>query len=261
MAVQESGAVPTTPGDRGVLQGDDVLRGDVEEHAVAAFFAEVSRDLLDQHDAVPTLQKVAQHALTVVPAGDHCGISLVRGQHHVETGASTSPLALICDTLQYDLDEGPCLEAVWTEDIYLVEDTRSEIRWPRWGAGVAEAGIRSVLSIRLATSRQRFGALNLYAENPHAFTKDDLDIATIYALHAGSALSAALMVDGLQQALRSRHTIGVAQGILMQSYGIGVEQAFEVLRRYSSHTNTKLRVVAESVVASGDLPGGRPDEL
>ena len=39
----------------------------------------------------------------------------------------------------------------------------------------------------------------------------------------------------------------------MQNYGIDMEQAFEVLRRYSSHKNIKLREVAEHVVELGDL--------
>jgi AmiR/NasT family two-component response regulator len=48
--------------------------------------------------------------------------------------------------------------------------------------------------------------------------------------------------------------IGVAQGILMQNYGISMEQSFELLRRYSSYKNIKLREVAEHVVQAGDLP-------
>jgi AmiR/NasT family two-component response regulator len=83
-----------------------------------------------------------------------------------------------------------------------------------------------------------------------------VDLAVIYGLHAANAMSTALLVEGLQTAVQSRHMIGVAQGILMHNYGIGMEQAFEVLRRYSSHTNVKLREVARHVVESGDLPDG-----
>ena len=36
-----------------------------------------------------------------------------------------------------------------------------------------------------------------------------------------------------QAALDSRSVIGQAQGILMQIYGIDMDQAFEVLRRYN----------------------------
>jgi AmiR/NasT family two-component response regulator len=65
-------------------------------------------------------------------------------------------------------------------------------------------------------------------------------------------------IEGLQYALHSRHAIGMAQGILMSRYGISQEAAFEVLKRYSSHANTKLREVAHEVVEQRGLPDDFP---
>ena len=76
----------------------------------------------------------------------------------------------------------------------------------------------------------------------------------MFASHAATAISNARLVDGLQTALQSRHLIGVAQGILMAQYDMGLETAFEVLRRYSSHANVKLRDIAMQVVESRSLP-------
>jgi GAF domain-containing protein len=229
-------------------------REQMDVTAAAAFFARVSRDLMEESAEAPTLQRIAERAVQVVPGCDHCSISVKRRRHRVESAAATSSLAEKCDALQYELDEGPCLEAVWTSDSYLVEDTATETRWPRWSPQVAAQGIGSVLAVRLATRTETLGALNLYAEPTHGFTADDVDLASIYALHATNAMSAALTVDGLHTAVESRHLIGVAQGILMQNYGLDMDQAFEVLRRYSSHKNIKLREVAEHVVELGDLP-------
>ncbi len=226
----------------------------MDAKAAAAFFARVSRDLMEETSELPTMQRIAERAVQVVPGCDHCSISLRRRRHRVESVAATSSLAEKCDSLQYELEEGPCLEAVWEGSSYLIEDTSSEVRWPRWSPQVADQGIGTVLSIRLATSTETLGALNLYAEAVHGFSADDLDLAAIYALHATNAMSSALLVEGLQAAVQSRHLIGVAQGILMQNYALDMEQAFEVLRRYSSHQNIKLRTVAEHVVAEGDLP-------
>lgn len=55
-------------------------------------------------------------------------------------------------------------------------------------------------------------------------------------------------VDELHIALETRHTIGVAQGLLMARYGLTSEQAFEYLRRRSQHGNVKLRRLADLVV-------------
>jgi GAF domain-containing protein len=226
----------------------------MDAKAAAAFFARVSRDLMEETSEVPTMQRIAERAVQVVPGCDHCSISVRRRRHRVEFVASTSTLAEKCDALQYELDQGPCLEAVWEDDSYLIEDTAVETRWPLWSPRVAEQGIGSVLCIRLATSTETLGAMNLYAEPANGFSTDDIDLAAIYALHATNAMNTALLVKGLQTAVESRHLIGVAQGILMQNYGIDMEQAFEVLRRYSSHKNIKLREVAEHVVRAGDLP-------
>ena len=76
----------------------------------------------------------------------------------------------------------------------------------------------------------------------------------MFASHAATAVSNTQLVSGLQTALQSRHLIGVAQGILMAQYDMGLETAFEVLRRYSSHTNVKLRDVAKQVVELRALP-------
>jgi GAF domain-containing protein len=222
--------------------------------AAAAFFARVSRDLMEEPSQVPTSERIAERAVQVIPGCDHASIFVRRRRHRVESAAATSPLAQRCDELQYELEEGPCLEAVWEGDSYLIGDTSTDTRWPRWSPRVAAEGIGSVLSLRLATSTDTLGALNLYAEPAHGFSTDDVDLAAIYGLHATNAMNAAFLVEGLQLAVQSRHLIGVAQGILMQHYGLDLEQAFEVLRRYSSHKNVKLREVAEQIVESGDLP-------
>ena len=225
-----------------------------DTRSAAAFFARMSRELMNEPEEVASLQRMADRAVEAVPACDFCGISLRRRRGKVETVASTSELAAACDLLQYELGEGPCLEAVWHDEAYLAEDLRSDTRWPRWGPRVAEGGVGSVLSLRLCTEDETLGALNLYAVEPHAFSSDDVDVAMVFACHAATALSSARTVAGLQTALQSRHLIGVAQGVLMSRYELSMSQAFEVLRRYSSHANMKLRDVAQFVVDHNALP-------
>jgi GAF domain-containing protein len=224
------------------------------ERDAAAFFARISKDLMRQQEEETTFERVARRAVEVVPSCDHAGITLRRRRHSAGSVASTSELAASCDELQHELEEGPCLQAVWDDDSYLAEDLARDQRWPRWGPRAAALGVGSVLAIRLATHEETIGALNLYAERPGSFTPDDVDVALIFASHAADAMNAARLVTGLQTAVRTRHSIGVAQGILMQRYDISMEQAFEVLRRYSSHANIKLRELADLVIGGGRLP-------
>ena len=222
-------------------------------------FARISADLLSEPHEPATLRSIVERAVEVVPGCDYSSMSLRMRGGSVQTPVSTSTIVeSVCDALQYNLREGPCLQAIWNEELYLVNDLATDERFPKWGPAAAAEGAGSILSVRLFTNAQVMGALNLYAGKPFSFDNDDVEVAVVYASHAAVALSAAKVVTDLNTAVLTRHLIGMAQGILMNRYGINQERAFEVLRRYSSHSNTKLRDVAQSVVDSGSLPTEDP---
>ena len=222
----------------------------------ASYFAELSRDLLGAPQEEPTTDAVVRRALEVVRPSQHASVTMRR--HSVtQTIAATSDLATDCDRLQYELGEGPCVDAALEQEPFVAADLRSDRRWPTWGPRVADLGVHSVLSVQLSTPSEVLGALNLYAERRQAFDRDDVDAALIYTTHAANALGTARLVTGLQTAMESRHLIGVAQGILMRTYDVDLDRSFELLRRYSNHTNTKLREVARHVVEHGRLPTAR----
>ena len=158
------------------------------------------------------------------------------------------------DTAQYEVGEGPCLQAMGDGNSYLVHDTVSDPRWPLWSARAEELGLRSVIGVRLFDEDDTLGALNLYSAEPHAFTADDVAIAEVYAAHAAVALGSARQELHLRRAIDSRHLVGMAQGILMERFGLDQQSAFAVLRRYSQQHNVKLRFVAEQVVETRALP-------
>jgi hypothetical protein len=76
-----------------------------------------------------------------------------------------------------------------------------------------------------------------------------------------AALTAAVeRADNLELALKSNREIGQAVGILMATRKVTAEQAFDLLRRISQHTNRKVQDIAAEVCTTGirDLPGARP---
>lgn len=225
-----------------------------ESHGSAGVFAQLSRELRAEAEEPVQLGAVCERAVDIVPACDFASITLRRRRQQLETMAATHETASVCDVLQYELEEGPCVEAVWSADHYLSADVGADPRWPTWGARVAELGVGSLLAIQLSSGSDTIGALNLYAWPTHAFTRDDVDLAVIFSVHAADAISSARLVSGLETAVKTRHLIGAAQGILMNRYDLDLQQAFEVLRRYSSVHNVKLRQVAEYVVHHRGLP-------
>lgn len=219
--------------------------------------AHVSEQLLAHQRLGPTLRGIVAHAVDLVPGAHHAGVAVLapRGRPH-RVLAATDDVARECDALQLSLGEGPCFDVV-EAPLQVSGDVAADARWQRWGPRVAEHDIVSAMSLRLETRDRRVTTATLYSRVPSAFADPDTrELAFLFARHAAGALGAARQIGGLEKALESRHTIGVAQGVLMERYGITVAAAFDVLLRYSSTTNTKLRDVAAEVVSSGSLPEG-----
>jgi signal transduction protein with GAF and PtsI domain len=216
--------------------------------------AEAARRVADNPDVRKALQSVVD--LAIVSCGcERASVTLVRADGVVETAASSDSLVEKADELQYQLDEGPCLRAAEQGGAYLILDTATDPRWPRWGPAVAELGLQSVLSLNLFTDHRVLGALNLYYPSRDEFAEDEVEIAKVVAAHASVALARLRAEQDLWRAIDSRHLIGQAQGILMERFGLPPEKAFAVLRRYSQQHNIKLHDIASTLVNTGALPG------
>jgi ANTAR domain/GAF domain len=213
-------------------------------------FAEIAQALLMTSPELPTAQRVVEMAVETVAGCHYCGVSLRHANGRVDTPACTDDLVATADGLQYELAEGPCLDAIRADELYVVEDLAADPRWPHWGPQAAGLGFASIVSVRMATARGIVGALNLYSRDKGAFDDDAVQVAYVYAAHAANALWATLEVEGLRTAMRSRHLIGMAQGVLMERYGLTEQSSFEVLRRYSQIHNIKLREVATQLLAN-----------
>src|SRR4051812_22995347 len=104
--------------------------------SLAAEFAQMSMDLQSQPDVQETLAGIASYAQESLDA-DHVGIHIVQAKK-IETAAATDPVIEHADKMQTDLGEGPCLQAVWSHDTFLVHDTATDERWPRFGPLAAQ---------------------------------------------------------------------------------------------------------------------------
>src|SRR5688500_9301341 len=119
-----------------------------------AYFADMALDLHEEPTAERTVDRIAEYAKAGMRCDD-AGILLVHSRRRVETAAATSDRAERAHILQTELDEGPCLDAIEaTESYYLIGDTATDERWPRWNKVVADLGVRSVLSLRLETHKR-----------------------------------------------------------------------------------------------------------
>jgi hypothetical protein len=218
-------------------------------------FAALSGELHGNGDNQAALHRIVELAVKHVEGCEWASITMVRGTQGRSLAVS-DPVAAQVDTLQYELGEGPCMEAAEDQTDYLMFDVDHETRWPRFAKAAAQhSQVRSVLALRLVA--QHSAALNLYANQPAAFDPDAVDAATIFAAHASTLVALSEAEDqasNLEAALVSSREIGIALGILMSARKVTQEQAFVLLRVASQNLHRKLRAVAAEVVETGTLP-------
>lgn len=226
----------------------------MDRHQFNRLLAEAARAMADEEGTQLTLDRAVVMATELIENCDLAGISLVHPSG-LDTPAASHETLRHIDELQYELNEGPCLDSLKQTDVLTVTNLAEDPRWPNWGPHIAhELGIHSSMSFRLFTNGDNLGALNLYALEVDAFTHEDLLDGLALAAHAAVALAGTLGEDNLHRALETRSMIGQATGILRERYGLTTDQAWGVLRRVSSQHNIKLHRVAQQLVGTGALP-------
>ncbi|WP_345378277.1 GAF and ANTAR domain-containing protein [Pseudonocardia yuanmonensis] len=232
---------------------------DTQQEDLAGRFLQVARELEAEPGSVATQERITRAAVDDVPGCDHAALSVVLRHGPIRTVAATDELPEQVDAVQYRTGQGPCLGAIEDREPYCTGDLATERRWPQFArAAVAETGVRSMLSFRLFVRDDTIGALNLYSRATDAFDDRSFALGALLAGHAALAVSAARAKEHageMDRALATNREIGIAIGILMAGRRLTRDAAFEELRRTSQALNTKLRAVAEFVVATGALPG------
>lgn len=216
-------------------------------------FAEFAASLTETSNFEDTAEQLVQYAVEATDAT--CGgITVLRARNHFETLAATDDKVRQADHAQYDIDEGPCVEASTESRSFMSGSLDDEPRWPSWGPKAAGLGFSSVLSAEIHGRGNRIGALNLYSVSRDAFTSEDVEMARLLATQSAAVLAALNNEASLREALETRTLIGQAQGMLMERFDIDADQAFSVLRRYSQDANVKLREVADQLIQSRQMP-------
>ena len=218
----------------------------------AGVMAESMRQAMTRKTPEEALRAVIAMALGCAPC-DQASITVLGPGRTLQTVAASDDRVVKADRLQYELREGPCLDAVFTDGVFRVEDLAADSRWPQWAPLADGLSIGALLAVHLYNDTA-LGALNLYSEQPREYDDLDLEVAKVVAAHASVVLAHTRTTQDLWRAIDTRNLIGQAQGILMARYGLTPERAFAVLRRYSQARHTRLAAVAEELTSTGHLP-------
>jgi GAF domain-containing protein len=225
--------------------------------------SELQALLLESDTLHHFLDRLAALTAQALPEGSSCGVT-VRQNSRAITLAASDERARRIDQLQYDFDEGPCLETLATGKPHHIVDTATETRWPSFCPAAHQQGVRSCLGLPLTGPTGLMGGYNLYSMRPAAFAPDVRGQLEVFAGNAAGALAVAMkladqkqMSDDLHDALTSRAVIDQATGIIMAQQRCGAAAAFAILRRASQNRNVKLRQLAAEIVSQ---VSGKPPE-
>ena len=221
-----------------------------------SLYAELARIVLSDPLGV-VLQRVADLAAQAIPEAEQVSVTLMeRGK--ARSVVFTGDLAVDLDERQYRDGFGPCMDAAVTGQTITIEDTVKSLTYPAFGRQAHRHGIKHTLSVGMATSPQAAtGAINIYSKTPSGpFAQASCDSAAAFASYAAIALlnaathAAATREAGqLRQAMASRAGIEQAKGILMRERRCIADEAFAILRDYSSRSNRKLHEIVQEILA------------
>jgi GAF domain-containing protein len=201
-------------------------------------------------DSDTVIAELAEHAAVEIPGAEYAGVTITRNAKHIDTPAATHKWPILLDEIQQRHREGPCLTAAWEEKTVHVVDLEADQRFPLYREDALQrTPIRSVMAFQMFIAGETMGALNVYAEEPHAFGQESRDIGLIFAAHSSVAWNSARRDEQFKRALASRDTIGQAKGMIMERYGVDAVQAFELLRKLSQDSNVPLVQVATELVS------------
>lgn len=217
--------------------------------SAAAALALTTERLDESASTAEALEAVVHATASSVPEFEHVRISLRRGGA-LETRAGTSALVWELDQVQYDLGEGPCVEAAEAEPVVESTPLRHEQRWPAYVRTALARGVQAQVGIRLFSRGRHVGGLNLYSTSHDVIGAESLETARLLARHVALVLGHAQEAEQLTQALETRTVIGQATGIVMERFGLDAERAFAFLTRASSTGNVKLRDLAQELIRS-----------
>jgi putative methionine-R-sulfoxide reductase with GAF domain len=121
--------------------------GQSADTGVARQLSELARQMQADLTDEALLRHIVAAATDEVPGAEHAGITLVTGKD-LSTPAATGELVIRVDRLQYEVGQGPCLDAARHHETVRCDDLRAEPRWPPSTA---------CLSIRAGSARDSGG--------------------------------------------------------------------------------------------------------
>ena len=188
-ALSTAQLVPPGPAPAGRSRAEPRASDSDEVLDFAAALADVARSWHVEVRVDRVLDAVVRSATIIIPGVRRASVRLLGPERALGTGVHTDELIGAVDSAQYDLGEGPGVDAALRGDASRTGDLAADARWPAFGPLAAERGLRSMLSCPLYVIGASLGALNLASDRVAAFDERAEQLSGLFATHAAIALA------------------------------------------------------------------------
>jgi GAF domain len=185
------------------------------------------------------------------------GVVLILHGRVLGNVCSSDPLTEAVEEVQFNLGEGPCVDAFRTRAAVLVPDLAGPEgdRWPGFREGALTAGIGAVFGFPILIGPVCIGALDLFNERAGALTPEQHDDAIVVARLAGRTVLGWQSVAGVGSLARQLEHVPAHRAVVHQATGmvsvqadLAIEDALILLRAYSFAEGRPISAVATDVV-------------
>jgi hypothetical protein len=151
-----------------------------------------------------------------------CAVVLMSGAVQVGTFGGAGPHAATIAKLQFELGEGPCLQACASGVPVLMPDLTAEAaaRWPAFAPAAVAAGVRAEFSLPLSAGPRGLGTFDLCRDEPGMLSDQQLADALIAADIARDAALSMREPFGTADLARLLDTVGVDRLVVHQATGM-----------------------------------------
>jgi len=186
------------------------------------------------------------------------GVSLGDENRNLRFITAANEIITEIERVQELAQHGACVDAYQSGTVVQSNDLNAEERWPQLVPDALRLGLRSVAAIPMRLTDDTIGSLNIYDMRARAWPDEDIqaarvlaDMAVSYVTNASALERSERVREQLQQALESRVIIEQAKGMIAADQGVGIDEAFKLLRAYTRKHHASLHDVAAAIVNLG----------
>jgi len=225
------------------------------ESLLISTLVELADNLVDDYDVIDVLTVLSLRCVEAVDV-DAAGVMLASPDGELQFVASSSESMTVLELFQIQTNEGPCVDC-YRDGLAITNHALSEAdgSWPLFTPRALALGFRAVHSLPMRLRGRTIGALNLFRTHQGTLTDNDVivaqglaDVATIAILQHRSSIDAGRLNVQLSNALKSRVIIEQAKGMILQSTGCDMDEAFNRLRAHARNHNQGLTDLARRFV-------------